>query len=619
MAERKLENLIHGFELPINASILKYVTSTPRNQRFAKLGLINDPGCKGPTKPDAYGLMLDDCSDPYSSGVMGIRLFPNPDFNPAKWDADKFLNVDSTIEPPFLPGLSCGICHISFNPANPPADPENPQWENLAPAIGNQYLREGEMFKNGLADNTFLYWIFQTQQPGTSDTSRLSTDFINNPNAINSIWYILSARPKHAEIMNDGTTQEVPHILKDGSDSIGAAGAGLRVYVNIGSCPDYRYSLEYAFLGIPNTAEPLLPPVSKTTSQRPFKIAKAEKECVDWQLTSARINDAANFLDANQPYYLKNAPGGTNYLTTDAAILDLGKTAFAQECARCHSSKLPDEVTKGGLDKHSPQARAAWVKLVKSPDFLDKNFLSDDERYPLVSSDPRFAIGTNADRALGSNPQPDHIWNDFSSKTFKQLPPPGNMVLQNPFAPGETFSFPIRYGGYYRTPTLINCWATAPFLHNNMLGLFNGDPSVAGRIAAYQDAAEKLLWPEKRLGKATIKVTGKDSILKIREIELHIPAGTPVDLLIKLNLYAASQPGPLFETLRRFAEHPDLLVRLVHALNNQGPYDQDLKAFVPLLMSQNQSPDFIQDHGHTFGSQLPDAQKRALIEYMKTF
>jgi hypothetical protein len=33
----------------------------------------------------------------------------------------------------------------------------------------------------------------------------------------------------------------------------------------------------------------------------------------------------------------------------------------------------------------------------------------------------------------------------------------------------------------------------------------------------------------------------------------------------------------------------------------------------------NQSPDFIQDHGHTFGAGLPDDQKHALIEYMKTF
>jgi hypothetical protein len=620
MAEQKLWGAIHTFQLPMNVSMLRYVTSTPRNERFQKLGAINDPGCKAATKPDAYGLALDDCDDPYSSGIMGLRLYPNPNFNPAMWDANKFINFDSRIEPPYLAGLACGICHIAFNPAKPPADPNNPKWENLAPAIGNQYLREGEMFKGGLTENNFLYWNFQTQQPGTSDTSRISTDFINNPNAINSIWYILSARPKHAEVMNDGTTQEVPHILKDGSDSIGAKGAALRVYVNIGTCPDYRYSLEYTFLGVPNPAEPLLPPRPGTTSaQRPFDLAKAQRDCVDWQLTAARMDNAANFLDANQPYYLDAAPGGSDYLKASPAVMDLGKTTFAENCARCHSSKLPPEVAQGQLDKHSPEAKAAWVKLVKSNGFLDKNFLSDDARYPLVSKDPRLAIGTNADRALGTNPDEGHIWQNFSSRTFKQLPSPGTLILENPFDHAQPITFPIRNGGYYRTPSLINVWATAPFLHNNMLGTFTGDPSVKGRMTAYEDAAEKLLWPEKRIGKGTIKVTGTDSVLKIRDIEVRIPAGTPVDLLMNISLYEAIQPSQAFELLNQLAKNPQLLVRLVQALKNQGQYDQELKQFVPLLLARNQSPDFIQDHGHTFGAELRDDQKHALIEYMKTF
>jgi hypothetical protein len=29
--------------------------------------------------------------------------------------------------------------------------------------------------------------------------------------------------------------------------------------------------------------------------------------------------------------------------------------------------------------------------------------------------------------------------------------------------------------GYYRTPSLISCWSSAPFLHNNALGKFTGD------------------------------------------------------------------------------------------------------------------------------------------------
>lgn len=620
LTEKKLWILANITDLPIDVALLRYVTGTERAQRFQKLGVINDPGCKAAAKPDAYGLNLDNCSDPYSSGIMGIRLFPNPDFDPAVWNANKFLNFDPLIEPPYLAGLTCGVCHISFNPAKPPADPENPQWENLAPAIGNQYLREGEMFKGRLTPRNFQYWVFDTQQPGTSDTSRISPDFINNPNAINSIWYILSARPKHAEIMNDGTTQEVPHILKDGSDSIGPAGAALRVYINIGSCPDYRMSLEDTFAGLLRPP-PLASDAKSPTVQHPFDLTKAQKECVDWQLTAARVTNAANFLDANQPYYLKDAPGGNAYLTSDPAVLDLGKTMFAEQCARCHSSKLPPEVTQGGLDKHSPQATAAWVKLVKTPDFLDKNFLSDDDRYPLVSSDPRMAIGTNSNRALGTNPDTGHIWQNFSSLTFKQLPAPGQLVLENPFNETQkiTYNIPQGGGGYYRTPSLINIWATAPFFHNNMLGAFTGDPSVKGRMTAYQDAAEKLLWPEKRTGLATMKVTGTDSVLNVGAITIRIPAGTPVDLLANIDVYAALQPGQFLETLKQLNQHPELLVRLVQAFKNHGQYDQQIKAFVPLLLARNQSPDFVQDHGHTFGAELQDGQKRALIEYMKAF
>jgi hypothetical protein len=45
----------------------------------------------------------------------------------------------------------------------------------------------------------------------------------------------------------------------------------------------------------------------------------------------------------------------------------------------------------------------------------------------------------------------------------------------------------------------MSIWATAPFLHNNSLGLFNNDPSVDGRLEAFDDAIRKLLWPAKRL------------------------------------------------------------------------------------------------------------------------
>ena len=37
------------------------------------------------------------------------------------------------------------------------------------------------------------------------------------------------------------------------------------------------------------------------------------------------------------------------------------------------------------------------------------------------------------------------------------------------------------------------------------------------------------------------------------------------------------------------------------------------------LLSRNLAPDFVDDRGHTFGAELPDADKRALIEFLKTF
>ncbi|MGB6868923.1 MAG: hypothetical protein WBD93_04875, partial [Acidobacteriaceae bacterium] len=71
--------------------------------------------------------------------------------------------------------------------------------------------------------------------------------------------------------------------------------------------------------------------------------------------------------------------------------------------------------------------------------------------------------------------------------------------------------------------------------------------------------------------------------------------------------------------LNYLSSHPELLVRLVQALQNNGQYDDELRKLVPDLLKLSQAPDLIEDHGHTFGANLPEDQKHALIEYMKTF
>ena len=192
-----------------------------RGERFKTLGLVNEPGFRAATQPNEFGLWLDEQVEPEpagidekiygkSSGVLGFRLFPNPAFNAEaqkKWDGQRFMTDpsyfnDNKLVRPYRVGVACGACHISPYPGNPPADPENPRWENLASAIGNQYLNEGKVFACNVEKGGLFYEMLAAQPRGTSDTSRIATDHINNPNAINAIFLL-------AERERIGTTEKM--------------------------------------------------------------------------------------------------------------------------------------------------------------------------------------------------------------------------------------------------------------------------------------------------------------------------------------------------------------------------------------------------------------------------
>lgn len=603
--EQKTVDIQEKTGQPVVTTLLHFIDSRRRDERFHTLGVINDPGCTKSTAPDAYGLYLDRCTDPYASGIIGIRLSPNPRFDRKHWNAAEYLRDPRKYEPPYLAGLTCGACHIAFDPLHPPADPEHPQWENLAGTIGNQYLLEGKMFEGQLTPSDFLWHVYARQQPGTSDTSRLSVDWVDNPNAINSIYLIDSVRPKHVETMNDGTTVAVPHILKDGADSIGAAGAALRVYINIGTCGAQRMAAEDVLLGTEK-------------DQAPFSITEANAQCLDWQQTKARVANAAKFLDAQHGFPLRSVENG-RYVSHDEQQLARGRHAFAVTCARCHSSKVPE-----GLDavtKHDRANAAKWIALVDRPDFLENNFLSDDLRYPIVNGDWRFAIGTNLERALGTNAAPGHIWNDFSSRTYKELPSPGTATLYNPIDPAHPIAFRIPEGrGYYRVPSLISVWATAPLLHNNSLGAPTQDPSIEGRLRAFEDAMDRMFHPDKRDGVKSIKRTTVRSVLRFGAIRVPVPAGTPVDLIANVDLRAIvrDRREELLHGAFAVLEDPAKAVAIERALRD-GTVTPELIGFASKLLALNTAPDFIEDHGHEFGSRLPPEEQRALIEYLKTF
>src|SRR5206468_8638346 len=120
-------------------------------------------------------------------------------------------------------------------------------------------------------------------------------------------------------------------------------------------------------------------------------------------------------------------------------------------------------------------------------------------------------------RSIGTNATAGHIWGQFSSETYKALPPAGALRdLYNPRDPQNPIDFELPAGGrgYYRTASLTSIWATAPYLHNNSVGVFVRDPSVAGRMTAFMDGMEKMLWPERRLGPQSIPVTTTDSTVQ---------------------------------------------------------------------------------------------------------
>ena len=105
------------------------------------------------------------------------------------------------------------------------------------------------------------------------------------------------------------------------------------------------------------------------------------------------MENAEAFLKTLGPMHLKDAPGGAEHLTASAETLRRGKMAFADKCARCHSSKQPPQE----IATDRVKVEAWFRESVLSPDFLDKNFLSDDRRYPV------YQLGTNIARAAGTN------------------------------------------------------------------------------------------------------------------------------------------------------------------------------------------------------------------------
>ena len=740
-----------------------------RDNRWGYLGLVNEPCFQKATGPDRqrFGLWLDkrivspECPpDPfenaqkypgivigsrgkelpngagwdnktmpvgsyygYATGVLGLRLFPNPDFDEAaarKWDPERYYSDPSyydskTLIKPYRVGMSCGFCHIGPDPLRPPADPEKPAFANLSSYVGAQYFWVDRIFAWRSDESSFMFQLFHTSRPGALDTSLVSTDNVNNPRTMNAV-YNLQARLEIAKALaeeklggggldskqlNDFVksgplTQYfeppdkvwTPHVLKDGADSVGALGALNRVYVNIG-----LFSEEWM-----THFNPLVG--GKRVSPMPIKLSRQNSEY--WQATEAQTPDLALFfLKAAVPHKLMHAHGGEPYLkSATPADVERGKTVFADTCARCHSSKLPQQASSflagciGASYLDCFNKYFAWTKteefksqmraIVAAPNFLDNNFLSTDMRVPVT------LLQTNACSPLAANGIRDNIWDNFTSESYKSLPSVGKITWYHPYdGTAHAFDAPAGGRGYTRPASLVSLWSTAPFLLNNALGdldpggaggtfAYTPPPSVEARMRAFDDGIEKLLWPEKRdrdpiIGdKLTLTLasgeklplpslidrTTKTSYIRLPagyvpggmrtlvgrgrewfpwlfndtgDIEIGpIPAGTPVNLLA--NLQVLSESAGLSDRAGHTADVLKLVKKVKDDLKSlpAGATDEQARAqfkdLVWPLLNMSTCPDMIVNRGHYFGTKyqfgerpLSDADKRALIEFLKTF
>ena len=299
----------------------------------------------------------------YATGIVGLRLFPNPNFDEAageemgsgRYYSDPKYYLSKDLVKPYRVGMSCAFCHVGPNPIKPPADPENPKWENLSSNVGAQYFWIDRIFDWNPESTSFVFQLFHTSRPGTLDTSLISTDNINNPRSMNAVYSLgprldqasrwgketIAGEQKNNKQFNDyiksgpltkfykaPDTVWTPRVLKDGSDSVGALAALNRVYLNIGVFSEEWLLHFNALVG----GQPITPIQVKIAQENSSYFAATESQ------TPAM---ALFFLKSTGPHLLKDAPGGDAYLTKDRAVLAKAKSHLPKRCARCHSSKQP--------------------------------------------------------------------------------------------------------------------------------------------------------------------------------------------------------------------------------------------------------------------------------------
>jgi cytochrome c5 len=320
------------------------VINTPRNVRFDQWGVINDPDC---TANPAGG--PDICPDPNATGVVGMRKFPGPGGTT-------------------MYGSSCASCHAGFDPLNPPADPNNPTWDNVHATIGNQYLKFGKIFSANLPATDPRRLLFASWPDGAVDTQLLFSDNIHNPGVVTAFWEwddrpLFDIGSGEKDTMRNG---------QGGEDDVGPGLAAVRVYTNIGAC----------------FFECTLPAIS---TGQPINIDQCRNTCPDFPPQSD-LDDLGAFLGSFEAPQFPGRPAL-------GLVAAWGNHVFNKNCRSCHDNR--------GQKDH---------------------VLSNDEVIALTA-DP--ANTTNACRSKSTMWERGKLWAEFSSEVYKQRVEAGNRGYRN--------------------------------------------------------------------------------------------------------------------------------------------------------------------------------------------
>ncbi len=667
-----------------------------------------------------------------STGALGLRKFPNPRFDATQWnrlngdlatwsgfsttkaaatgvESDQRVSklADASVEPPFLIGTTCGSCHIAFDPLKPPDDPAHPKWENIKGLVGNQYTRMSELLVSGMSMNSLEYQMFAHARPGVTDTSAISHDQINNPGTINALinvaqrpvfkgekvtkwrktttcgaeqdentcWcepgrehkcWLKSTRDDDTTLVNVGGEKlvlpGVHHILKGGEDSIGALEAIQRVYFNIGSCSEQCWVNHF-------TDMRQVDPEQRGFGQTPFNIGQCRRDCPNFRAVEDRLQNMLDFfasaesdqtdLYAARANTLKLSNPDLSYGAADLAdelekefgkgALTRGQTVFAENCARCHSS-VPE--SEGGSFK----TRDFATPNDAHPRKLRADFLGNDQPTPVTE------VGTFRCRALHSNHVAGQLYMEYASDTLRQQPLVADIPERDELKDGGR--------GYLRNVSLVNVWATAPFMHNNAIGpeicgkpanknndfhrarfvdqdgkllaeqpdCLRYDPTVAGRFELYKRSMHELLNPKERGSKRTL--TNADLLVDvgIRPLDgktekpllgfgqVKIPAGSSAGFINGLqhkqlvaDLFLAKRDPARLEAAGKKALVPTLQAIADDVLKSPARFVDILREKRDFLSTNYETcTQEIENEGHRFGEDLSEADKKALTAFLAT-